>query len=307
MPEYDLCLAWSWEYDLGFVELVRRTFECAGLRLLEATPQSLQDILLRIHENDSSFGALLDRASDCDEAFLALNSWAVAHQVQRLNRRELALTAWNKAVVHSLFLNSGIPVPSTILLPPYVEQPELAPVDLSAVGPAFTIKPARQGGGDGVVLQATSWEQVLTSRAQFPCDEYLIQTSVEPADLHGRPAWFRVLYCFDASYPCWWNQRTHVYAPVTEQEESELDLSSLRAIMARIAETCGLELFSTEVARATDGKFYVVDYVNDPVDLRLQSQAADGVPDWIVQSIAERIAVWAKQPRSPTPYQSEQT
>ncbi len=33
-----------------------------------------------------------------------------------------------------------------------------------------------------------------------------------------------------------------------------------------------------------------VDYVNDPLDLRLQSKAADGVPDAIVENIAGRMA-----------------
>jgi hypothetical protein len=33
----------------------------------------------------------------------------------------------------------------------------------------------------------------------------------------------------------------------------------------------------------------VVDYVNDPVDLRLQSKAIDGVPDGYVESIAGRL------------------
>jgi hypothetical protein len=33
----------------------------------------------------------------------------------------------------------------------------------------------------------------------------------------------------------------------------------------------------------------VVDYVNDPIDLRLQSKATDGVPDQIVSHIAESL------------------
>ena len=33
-----------------------------------------------------------------------------------------------------------------------------------------------------------------------------------------------------------------------------------------------------------------MDYVNDPLDLRLQSTAADGVPDAIVENIAGRLA-----------------
>jgi len=36
-----------------------------------------------------------------------------------------------------------------------------------------------------------------------------------------------------------------------------------------------------------------VDYVNDPIDLRLQSRAVDGVPDFIVEDVAARIAATA--------------
>ncbi len=294
MAEYDLCLAWSWEYDLGFIELLRRACAAADLRLLEVTPQTLQAVIAGLEDRSCTFGALFDRASDCDEAFLGLNSWALTRDVQRLNRRELAVTAWNKAVLHSLFEARGIPVPHTIVLRPFCEKPDHPVIDLSSVGPAFTVKPARQGGGDGVRLQATSWDQVVAARAEFPHDEYLIQQSIVPLELDSRPAWFRVLNCFDRVYPCWWNQRTHVYIPVTEEEERALNLGPLRDITARIAQTCGLELFSSEVALSVDGQFYVIDYVNDPVDLRLQSQAVDGVPDCIVQAIATRIVDWVK-------------
>jgi hypothetical protein len=50
-----------------------------------------------------------------------------------------------------------------------------------------------------------------------------------------------------------------------------------------------LDLFSTEIALTLDGLFMVVDYVNDPIDLRLQSKATDGVPDQIVSHIAESL------------------
>jgi len=38
-----------------------------------------------------------------------------------------------------------------------------------------------------------------------------------------------------------------------------------------------------------DGCFVIVDYVNDPIDLRPQSTSSDGVPDDIVKDIAERL------------------
>jgi len=37
-------------------------------------------------------------------------------------------------------------------------------------------------------------------------------------------------------------------------------------------------------------KFIAIDYVNEVPDMRLKSKAFDGVPDEIVQKIAQRIA-----------------
>jgi hypothetical protein len=103
-------------------------------------------------------------------------------------------------------------------------------------------------------------------------------------------AWFRVIYCAGKVYPCWWDNDTHIYTHVTFNEEACYNLGSLRSITSSIANLCGLTLFSTEIAVTSDGRFVVVDYVNDPIDLRLQSKAFDGVPDDIVEDIAERLA-----------------
>jgi hypothetical protein len=57
-------------------------------------------------------------------------------------------------------------------------------------------------------------------------------------------------------------------------------------------------LFSTEIALTKEGHFMVVDYVNDPVDLRMQSRAVDGVPDVYLESIAARLARLADRHRA---------
>jgi hypothetical protein len=61
-------------------------------------------------------------------------------------------------------------------------------------------------------------------------------------------------------------------------------------IAVAIAQLCGLDLFSTEIAYTSDGLFVVVDYVNDQIDLRLQSTTAEGVPDYIVKAVADLLA-----------------
>jgi len=128
--------------------------------------------------------------------------------------------------------------------------------------------------------------------------KYLLQAHITARILGERSAWFRVLCCDGAVYPCWWDQCTHIYTRVTAEEKARLGLRSLREIPARIAQICGLHLFSTEIALTEDGHFLVVDYVNDPVDLRLQSKAADGVPDVYVESIAARLVRLAESRRN---------
>jgi hypothetical protein len=59
-------------------------------------------------------------------------------------------------------------------------------------------------------------------------------------------------------------------------------------------------LFSTEIAITSDGRFVIVDYVNDPIDLRLQSKASDGVPDDIVEDIAARLVGLTLRYRTPS-------
>ena len=46
--------------------------------------------------------------------------------------------------------------------------------------------------------------------------------------------------------------------------------------------------FPPEIA-LTQKEFVVVDYVNDGIDTRVQSKAVDGVPDEVIQNIAEQL------------------
>jgi hypothetical protein len=118
----------------------------------------------------------------------------------------------------------------------------------------------------------------------------LLQAQIVPARLGTRMAWFRVTYCAEKVYPCWWDSLTHIYAPITPDEANSYNLTPLHRMTSSIAKICGLELFSTEITLTPDGRFVIVDYVNDPIDLRLQSKAFDGVPNDIVRDIADRLA-----------------
>ena len=44
-----------------------------------------------------------------------------------------------------------------------------------------------------------------------------------------------------------------------------------------------------------EGRFLVVDYINDPIDLRPQSKTPQGVPDEIIDAIANNLADYAEK------------
>jgi hypothetical protein len=291
--EYDLCLAWEWQYDLDFVNLLEAACQNHGVSLLQITPPLLDQLLPVLANCEVTFHAFLDRASDADPRFLALIDWVRGQNVLRINRFRNARRAWNKVFCQEDFDDKGLTTPITIVIPSYLEEPVLAPVDLSPLGSTFYIKPAHGGGGKGVVNEATAMEQVLTARQAFPADQYLLQASVTPADLGGRKAWFRILYCAGDIHPCWWDTRTHEYTPfIPTPDQQSLD-DCLRETLRTIAKLCKLELFSTEIAYTEEAGCVIVDYINDPVDLRLQTKTSDGVPDKIMAAIADRLATLA--------------
>jgi hypothetical protein len=290
MKRYDLCFAWNWEYDTDFSQLLRTACQRYGLSLFSAKPENITQVLADLGTGDLAFSVLFDRASESDAQFQPLVDWAYKNKCYFINPQEQSLWAVDKANMHLEFISQGLDTPYTILLPPFAERPEIPLYDLNPLGGSFAVKPASMGGGEGVVLATTSWDQVLAIRQQHSSEKYLLQAFVMPKLLGNRPAWFRVLVCDGAVFPCWWDQRTHLYARVSAEERFRYQLGSLSEIGRRIANVSHLDLFSTEIALTESGRFLVVDYVNDPVDLRVQSNAIDGVPNSYVEKIAERLA-----------------
>lgn len=290
MRIYDLCIAWNWEYDADFVRVLDSACATRGLTLLDASAHNRDEVLSRLAEREVGFRALFDRASEADPAYLPLVDIARSLGARRLNPRELADRSYDKAAIHHAFVDDGIPTPQTIILPAFHAQPDLPSIDLGLLGIPFAVKPAFGGGGEGVITDVCTMEQVQTARLQFPEQQYLLQEHVTPRIVDGLPAWFRIIYGIGQIHSCFWDVKTHIYTPLTAEAETRLGLGSLCEVTKRIASVCRLDLFSTEIALTGDNRLLVVDYVNDPIDLRLQSHALDGVPDFIVEDIAARIA-----------------
>jgi hypothetical protein len=298
MIRYNLCLTWYWEYDKDFVRLFEIACHARKLTILQVTPETLEKVIRELQSGQVTFDAYLDRTEHA-VPYQPVFHWAMEQGVYRINPKEVADWAEDKAILHLELINAGINTPYTIILPSFNEQPAISSVDLQPLGLPFVVKPCYGGGGEGVHREVTELEKVLQVRSEFPQHKYLLQQNIIAQTLDGREAWFRIIFVDGKIYPCWWDTRTHIYAPVSAEDEIRFGLSPLRELTLRIAAICKLEFFSTEIAFATNGQWIAIDYVNDQIDLRLQSQAVDGVPDALVEKIASNLAdlIDKKRPR----------
>jgi hypothetical protein len=284
---YDLCLPWYWEYDIDFVQMIERACSEKELTFWQITPDNLLESINSLYRGENSFSAILDR-SQYDPRFEPIHRWSREHNTLRINPGEVSKWSEDKATMHLELITAGIHTPYTILLPPFIDQPVIPDMDLSPLGSRFVIKPANEGGSSGVILGASSMDQILRARLEFPEQKYLIQETITPRTIHGQPAWFRVFYAVGQTYPCFWHPLTHVFSVVSPQEENRYELAPLHEITQRIASICRLDWFSTEIALTLE-QFVVIDYVNDGIDTRVQSKAVDGVPDDVMQGIASQL------------------
>jgi glutathione synthase/RimK-type ligase-like ATP-grasp enzyme len=285
MKPFDLCLSWYWEYDTDFVRMVESACVSHGITLWQVKPESLLKTIRSLQAQEIKPTVLFDRAND-DMRFEPIRKWAQGNGIYFINPPKVAFKAEQKDKFHYTLIDNGINVPYTIILPSFLDQQMLDPVDIAPLGTPFVAKPSYGGGGAGVALGLTTWDQVLQARIEVPDQRYLLQSRVRTATINGRETWFRVYFCGGKIYPCWWATDTHVTAQVTAFEEARHGLSKLREITGVIARLSGLDIFSTEIALTPEGAFVAVDYINDSIDLRAQSKALDGVPDIVLRYIA---------------------
>ena len=294
----DLLLTYDWPYDEPFLGLLAQALRAVGRSLVSVNPQSVAGTFERLQRGDFTARAFFDRAADTDLAFEPLEAWAEAHVPLLLNPAADRRRVWKKSNVRWEFIRAGLHTPHTIVIPAWSRQPVLDPLsNLAPLGATFAIKPDLGGGGGwGVTLGARSWARVEQTRRDMPDDALLLQELVEPELVDGRRAWFRVFYARGTVVPCWWDDRTRRFGEwIDADARRRWNLDALWDVIQVASGIARLQVFSTEVTRLVDGRWIVVDYVNDPIDLRLRSHAREGMPVEAAERIAEAVTRFVVQ------------
>jgi len=295
---YHLGLAADWEYDSDFLQIIEKKAKVSGLETLTIWPANLEDVYAQLRDQKIGFQFILDRASLSSPEFNDLIFLAQKQGTIIFDPPEKVHRAADKATMHLEFISQGILTPYTIILPPFEQNASLENLglDLSPVGHPFVIKPASfTGGGMGVIKDGSGPEDIQRARQEFPQDKYLIQEKIEPKILNGWRFWFRVFFSWSLIQATWWNDETHLFKELTREEIINFSLQALFDLTEKIQRICELNFFSTEIVLDKNNRLVVVDYVNEICDMRLQSRHYDGVPDRVVENIAESLIAFIIQ------------
>lgn len=292
MEKFDLGLAFVWEYDDDFINLTEDIFQKAGLKSFRVTNYNINEVRERILARDLTFSFYLDRAWDVNENFEELGKILAKRKTVIFNPYNKVLHAIDKASMHLEFITAGLHVPYSIIIPPHSEKEEIyiSIDDLALLGRPFIIKPCNTtGGGVGVVTGAETLKEILDERVTNSDDKYILQEKIYPNEFKKQRAWFRSFWAFGKALPVWWDDQTHIYEKLTNEDIIKYNLKSLYNITRRIAKVIQLDFFSTEIVYTNNSQFLVIDYVNDQCDMRLKSKHVDGVPDEVVVLIIKNM------------------
>ncbi len=298
MQHYELGIAWNWKYDEDFVRGLEHECAAVGVTTYRVESHNVKETLQLLRTKKISFGMYFDRASDDGEEFQLISNYVQKTEIPIINNYDAVEHAKDKATMHLELLSAGIHTPYTIIISPYnkKQEVEFTISELAALGRPFIIKPANTtGGGIGVVMGAETLKDIIKTRQHHKNDKYLLQETMYPVILDNKQAWFRIFYAFGEIILCWWDTQTHRHTIVTFEEEQKFALSPLRSILKKIQRVCKLDFFSSEIALVENGKFVAIDYVNEVCDMRLQSKHFDGVPDDVVLTIQQKLAVFVKK------------
>lgn len=300
---FDLGIAWEWQHDRDFAYSLDKECQKSGVSSYIIYPANLEETLGLQEAGRIAFRMLIDRASDTNPRFHNLMHHSRKLPFKMINEVSLLPRAVDKATMHLEFLTHGINVPYTIILSPWKDNPKLHTMmkisRFKKLGMPFIIKPACGGGGLGVVIDAKTIHQIVKARMEISHDKYLLQEKIMPVvlgkGLNRKTAWFRAFYICGDVISCWWDTDTHIYHKVTSNEMGRYGLKELEDITRKIADICCLDFFSTEIAKIKNGKFIVVDYVNDMCDMRRKSQYPDAVPDDVVDRAIKKLVICVKE------------
>ena len=303
MESFDFGIGWPVEGEDKefFISSLKSECEARRLKFIFISWDSIGSLSSKIKKGEFKLKFYLDMASETFDPKDEFTKFA--YSLKDSGTRVVAdpddvKAAADKSITHFDLASAKIHVPFTVLIRNWEPTRRLTDDEKAGLGFPFVIKPALGYGQRGVkiIRQKATLKEIAEARQMNKGANFLLQEFIEPDEINGEPAWFRVFHLFGEIFPCWWNPATHVYRHLTLRETDEYKLLPLIRITNEIARITRIDWFSCEIALSKkDKKFITIDYMNDQCAINPQSKYKDGVPDELIAQIAERMVEKAFQ------------
>jgi hypothetical protein len=300
MRIYDVVMTHELDADDFFIHRVQQHCAERGLNFFLIEPLWAEAFFENLSRGKVGARVLINMHSEHhqpEDLYHRLVNLAFERKIQVIDPPDVARAAFDKARLHPRLVAAGFDLPFTLIVPGRpVDGFAVAETGMAKLGNPFVIKPGMGYGKRGVILNATSLQDLARSQRDWPDAHFLLQERIVPRTLEGRPAYFRIFYVFGSLWFAWWDCFTDRYSTLTAQEMEDFGLQPLREIVTRLADLTQMSFFSTEIALADEARFVLIDYVNDQCHMLAQSaNPAIGVPNDIVAGIARRLVEGAQQ------------
>lgn len=297
MERYDFGLGWPDPIDKDdlFINTLKSECRARRLRHLFVDTKNLEKILKRVKRGDIKLKIFLDMASETYDANNKFTKFIYRLRdsgCKIIDDPDDVKAAADKSITHFDLVRSKVEVPYTVVVRHWEPSRNLTDAEKKGLGSPFVIKPALGYGQQGIkiVKQGKPLKEIAEARKFSPGDNFLLQEFIEPVNIEGRTAWFRVYQLFGEIFPCWWNPETHEYSQVTLKQMHEHKLLPLVRIASEIGRITRIDWFSCEIAiNSKTKRFVTIDYMNDQCAIYPKSEHKDGVPDDLIVHLAERI------------------
>lgn len=297
MKEYDFAVGWSSvgaNEDL-FIESIKEECKIHRMSFLLIDDDNVDEVTDAVARDRFRIRFYLDMLSeiyDPDDKFTRLVYCLKDSGTRIVDDPDDVKAAADKSITHFDLARAGVPVPYTVVIRNWEPARRLTREEKRGLGFPFVIKPALGYGKKGVkfVSEKRTLQEIARARKFNRGDNFLLQRVVEPVEIEGIPAWFRVYHLFGEIIPCWWDHTTNIYRQVTLRQMDKYRLLPLVRIASEIGRITRIDWFSCEIALDKKmKKFVVIDYMNDQCAIYPKSHHKDGVPDDVVTQIASRI------------------
>ena len=289
MKIFDVGIGWCNPVDGRFVKELKSRLKKKKLSFREITLVNIKEDFDLIDKGLLNFRFFINRSADDYSAYLLLAEKLKARGTKIINDPYSTVHYSSKAFLYKLYKKEKLPLPKVFILNSSKKSKKVIDKIPKILGAPFVLKPAYGGGGDGVVLNAKNSKDILNFIKDNNTDEGLAQEYIIPSIINGRVAWFRPIFVCGEVIPMWWNYGNHFYQEFGNSKKENQISKILEKYMKKIHRLVGFDLFSAEFAINEKGKYFIIDYANEPIDLNTNKTAPDGLPSATLEKIVTQI------------------